>query len=67
MIPGTNWMIGTGTYMDDIEAELVKYQATMAEHLTEKMTTLFITHHESEARYLADVQFSVGNGLVSKS
>ena len=42
MIPGTNWMIGTGTYMDDIEAELVKYQATMAEHLTEKMTTLFL-------------------------
>lgn len=42
MIPGTNWMIGTGTYMDDIEAELVKYQETMAEHLTEKMTTLFL-------------------------
>ncbi|EWS97986.1 chemotaxis protein [Pseudoalteromonas sp. SCSIO_11900] len=42
MIPGTNWMIGTGTYMDDIEAELVKYQATMERHLSEKMTTLVL-------------------------
>ena len=42
MIPGTNWMIGTGTYMDDIEAELVKYQATMVRHLSEKMTTLVL-------------------------
>ncbi|WP_213608885.1 methyl-accepting chemotaxis protein [Pseudoalteromonas sp.] len=40
MIPGTNWMIGTGTYMDDIEIELEEYQQTMAEHLSEKMTTL---------------------------
>lgn len=42
MIPGTNWMIGTGTYMDDIEAELVKYQATMERYLSEKMTTLVL-------------------------
>ncbi|TMS94552.1 chemotaxis protein [Pseudoalteromonas sp. S201] len=42
MIPGTNWMIGTGTYMDDIEAELVKYQKTMERHLSEKMTTLVL-------------------------
>jgi len=42
MIPGTNWMIGTGTYMDDIEAELVKYQSTMERHLSEKMTTLVL-------------------------
>ena len=42
MIPGTNWMIGTGTYMDDIEAELVKYQTTMERHLSEKMTTLVL-------------------------
>ena len=42
MIPGTNWMIGTGTYMDDIEAELVKYQATMERHLSKKMTTLVL-------------------------
>ncbi len=42
MIPGTNWMIGTGTYMDDIEAEMVKYQATMERHLSEKMTTLVL-------------------------
>ena len=42
MIPGTNWMIGTGTYMDDIEAELVKYQTTMELHLSEKMTTLVL-------------------------
>jgi methyl-accepting chemotaxis protein len=42
MIPGTNWMIGTGTYMDDIEAELVRYQKTMERHLSEKMTTLVL-------------------------
>ena len=42
MIPGTNWMIGTGTYMDDIQAELVKYQTTMERHLSEKMTTLVL-------------------------
>lgn len=42
MIPGTDWMIGTGAYMDDIEVELVKYQETMQEHLSGKMITLFL-------------------------
>ncbi|ASM50857.1 methyl-accepting chemotaxis protein [Pseudoalteromonas espejiana DSM 9414] len=42
MIPGTNWMIGTGAYMDDIEAELANYQQTMKSHTREKITTLLL-------------------------
>ncbi|CAM3805726.1 MULTISPECIES: methyl-accepting chemotaxis protein [Pseudoalteromonas] len=42
MIPGTDWMIGTGEYMDDIEAELAKYQMTIQEHMNEKVTTLLL-------------------------
>ena len=42
MIPGTDWMIGTGEYMDDIEIELANYQATMQKHMNEKATTLLI-------------------------
>ncbi len=40
MIPGTNWMIGTGAYMDDIEAELTSYQMIMDKQLNKKITTL---------------------------
>ena len=42
MIPGTNWMIGTGAYMDDIDVELNKYQATMQGHMNDKVTTLLL-------------------------
>ncbi|GAB0110285.1 methyl-accepting chemotaxis protein [Pseudoalteromonas distincta] len=42
MIPGTNWMIGTGAYMDDIDAELSKYQVTMQEHMNDKVITLLL-------------------------
>ncbi len=42
MIPGTNWMIGTGEYMDDIDAELAKYRNTMTQHMNDKVTTLLL-------------------------
>ncbi len=42
MIPGTNWMIGTGAYMDDIDAELLKYQTAMQEHMNDKVMTLLL-------------------------
>ncbi|MEL0640584.1 methyl-accepting chemotaxis protein [Pseudoalteromonas aliena] len=42
IVPGTNWMLGTGAYMDDINAELDKYQNTMDEYESEKLTTLII-------------------------
>ncbi|MBH0057038.1 cache domain-containing protein [Pseudoalteromonas sp. SWXJZ94C] len=42
MIPGTDWMIGTGAYMDDIDVELNKYQATMQGHMNDKVTTLLL-------------------------
>ena len=42
MIPGTNWMIGTGAYMDDIDAELNKYQVTIQGHMNDKVTTLLL-------------------------
>ncbi|WP_033017651.1 methyl-accepting chemotaxis protein [Pseudoalteromonas sp. BSi20652] len=42
MIPGTDWMIGTGAYMDDIEAELNKYRTTMQAHMNEKVITLLL-------------------------
>ncbi|MDQ2042187.1 methyl-accepting chemotaxis protein [Pseudoalteromonas sp. 20-92] len=42
MIPGTNWMVGTGAYMDDIEAELIKYEVTMQEHMNDKVITLLL-------------------------
>jgi methyl-accepting chemotaxis protein len=42
MVPGTDWMLGTGAYMDYIEAELTKYQATIQAHMNEKVTTLLL-------------------------
>jgi len=42
MIPNTNWMIGTGTYLDDIEKELVSYHQTMTEHMSDKAMTLLL-------------------------
>ncbi|HEA16889.1 MAG TPA: methyl-accepting chemotaxis protein [Pseudoalteromonas prydzensis] len=42
MVPGTDWMLGTGAYMDDIEAELTKYQATIQAHMNEKVATLLL-------------------------
>jgi len=42
MIPNTNWMIGTGTYLDDIEKELNTYHQTMTEHMADKAITLLL-------------------------
>ena len=42
MIPNTNWMIGTGAYMDDIDAELEKYQTAMQTHINDKIKTLLL-------------------------
>ncbi len=42
MIPGTNWMLGTGAYMDDIEAELEGFELSMQKSMNEKVTTLLI-------------------------
>ncbi|MBQ4831945.1 cache domain-containing protein [Pseudoalteromonas sp. MMG010] len=40
MVPSTNWMVGTGAYMDDIDAELMQYEMTMKENMQSKLTTL---------------------------
>ncbi|MEJ2912415.1 methyl-accepting chemotaxis protein [Pseudoalteromonas sp. C12FD-1] len=42
MIPGSDWMIGTGAYMDDIQTELANYKQTMQSHTREKITTLLL-------------------------
>ena len=40
MVPNTNWMIGTGTYLDDVEKELNSYHQTMTEHMNDKAMTI---------------------------
>ena len=42
MIPKTNWMIGTGTYMDDIEKELTKYHQEMTQRMNNKVVTTLV-------------------------
>jgi len=42
MIPNTNWMIGTGAYLDDIEKELNSYHQTMTEHMRDKAVTILL-------------------------
>ncbi|RTR34991.1 methyl-accepting chemotaxis protein [Shewanella atlantica] len=42
MIPNTNWMIGTGAYMDDIEAEISGFQQTLTEHMKSKAITILV-------------------------
>ncbi|MGL4833130.1 MAG: methyl-accepting chemotaxis protein [Shewanella sp.] len=34
MIPGTDWMIGTGAYIDDIDAAVADYRQTITEQLS---------------------------------
>ncbi len=36
MIPGTDWMLGTGVYIDDIETVVQEYQHTITEQMTDK-------------------------------
>ncbi|MCH1929719.1 methyl-accepting chemotaxis protein [Shewanella sp. A25] len=43
MIPGTDWMLGTGAYIDDIEADVEKYSDTVTERMASKsMMILFL-------------------------
>jgi methyl-accepting chemotaxis protein len=42
MVPNTNWMIGTGAYLDDIENELTSYHQTMLEHMRDKAVTILL-------------------------
>lgn len=37
MIPGTNWLLGTGAYIDDIEKVIQKYAITAEDSLKDKM------------------------------
>lgn len=48
MIPGTDWMLGTGAYIDDIEAVVEDYRETVTEQMAEKsfailLIALFLT------------------------
>ena len=36
MVPGTDWMLGTGAYIDDIEAVVEDYRQTVTEQMAEK-------------------------------
>ncbi|MBU2895069.1 cache domain-containing protein [Colwellia sp. D2M02] len=42
MVPNTNWLIGTGTYMDDIERELTSYNTTARNHMKDKAINLLL-------------------------
>nr|WP_243885435.1 MULTISPECIES: methyl-accepting chemotaxis protein [Shewanella] len=37
MIPGTDWIIGTGAYVDDIEASVAEYQQTALQDMEERL------------------------------
>ncbi|MGI2182979.1 methyl-accepting chemotaxis protein [Shewanella oncorhynchi] len=48
MIPGTDWMLGTGAYIDDIEAVVEDYRETVTEQMADKsfailLIALFLT------------------------
>ena len=36
MVPGTDWMLGTGAYIDDIEAVVEDYRQTVTEQMADK-------------------------------
>lgn len=42
MIPGTDWMLGTGAYIDDIEAVVEDYRETVTEQMTEKSFAILL-------------------------
>ncbi|WP_394201155.1 methyl-accepting chemotaxis protein [Shewanella waksmanii] len=42
MIPGTNWMIGSGAYLDDIEAEVSDFRRIASEHMFDKAVTILL-------------------------
>ncbi|NKF49334.1 methyl-accepting chemotaxis protein [Shewanella sp. WXL01] len=37
MLPGTNWMLGTGAYIDDIEENIAEFEAVQQERMNEKL------------------------------
>ncbi|WP_144211134.1 methyl-accepting chemotaxis protein [Shewanella donghaensis] len=37
MLPNSNWMLGTGAYIDDIEESIVEYRATIEAQMNEKV------------------------------
>ncbi|PKH54615.1 chemotaxis protein [Shewanella sp. Choline-02u-19] len=42
MIPGTDWLIGTGAYVDDIEAEVREYRDVITQNMQDKAITILI-------------------------
>ncbi|MFT6984672.1 MAG: methyl-accepting chemotaxis protein [Psychromonas sp.] len=42
MLPGTNWMLGTGAYIDDIDAVINKYALTAQQSLQEQMMKILL-------------------------
>ncbi|WP_394147441.1 methyl-accepting chemotaxis protein [Shewanella atlantica] len=42
MIPGTDWVIGTGAYVDDIDREVSDYRNVITEHMQDKAITVLI-------------------------
>lgn len=42
MIPGTDWMLGTGAYIDDIEAVVEDYRETVTEQMAEKSFAILL-------------------------
>lgn len=42
MIPGTDWMLGTGAYIDDIDAVVEDYRATVTEQMIDKSYAILL-------------------------
>ncbi|MFA7520356.1 methyl-accepting chemotaxis protein, partial [Shewanella sp.] len=42
MIPGTDWMLGTGVYIDDIDTVVEDYRATVTEQMIEKSYAILL-------------------------
>ena len=42
MIPGTDWMLGTGAYIDDIDTVVEDYRATVTEQMIEKSYAILL-------------------------
>ena len=61
MIPNSSWMIGTGTYIDDVETELSNYRQTMTEHMQEKAMTLFLIAVSCVSLTVFGVLFAAGS------
>ncbi|MCL1059945.1 methyl-accepting chemotaxis protein [Shewanella gelidimarina] len=42
VIPGTDWVIGTGAYLDDIESEVRAYRNITTQHMQDKAITVLV-------------------------